>query len=207
VSNRDDRRVAVSRGPGTTRVEIRPLVRGPRAALLLALAVATVLAAALFGGARLAQVWESSLRAGAFSDLPLPVLTLLTLTVGLSTPFALLGLAALAFSEEEVVVDRDSVTVATTAFERTRVARVPLSQLDGWRETWRPLSPWWTWTVRRLAAVERGGRLLPLAAMAGPREKREIALALARATGMKLTDPFGRVVAQAPEPSPPVLTR
>jgi hypothetical protein len=160
---------------------------------------ATVLGAALFGGARLADAWEAGLRAGAFLDLPLPVLVLLTAAIGLSTPFALLGLAVLSFSEEEVLVERDFVTIARTAFERTRVIRIPRSEIDGWRETWRPLSPWWTWTVRRLAAVRRGGRLLPLAPMAGPKEKRRVALALARATGLPLTDPFGRLVSSGAE--------
>lgn len=194
--------MAVSSGPGATRVEIRPLVRGPRAALALSAVAATVLGAALFGGSRLVDVWESGLRAGAFSELPLPLLLLLTATIALSTPFALLGLAVLSFSEEEVLVERDFVTVARTSFERTHVTRIPREEIDGWRETWRPLSPWWTWTVTRLAAVRRGGRLLALAPMVGPKEKRRIGLALARATGLPLRDPLGRLVSAPAEPSP-----
>lgn len=192
--------MAVSSAPGSTRVEIRPLVRGPRSALALSAVAATVLGAALFGGSRLADAWEAGLRAGAFSELPLPLLLGLTATIALSTPLALLGLAVLSFSEEEVLVERDYVTVARTSFERTVVTRIPRSEIDGWRETWRPLSPWWTWTVTRLAAVRRGGRLLALAPMAGPKEKRRVALALAQATGLPLRDPLGRLVTTSGEP-------
>ncbi|HEY7862679.1 MAG TPA: hypothetical protein VIE39_03415 [Thermoanaerobaculia bacterium] len=184
-------------------MEIRPLVRGPRAALALSAAAASVLGAAFYGGSHLADAWEAGLRAGSFAaGVPLPLLFALTATVGVSTPLALLGLAALSFSEEEVLVERDYVTVARTSFERTRVTRIPRSEIAGWRETWRPLSPWWTWTVTRLAVVRSQGGLLPLAPMAGPKEKRRVALVLARATGLPLTDPLGRPVAGDPAEPP-----
>jgi len=152
---------------------------------------AAVAAAALLGCFRLGQAWEAGLRRLDFGDLPLPVLAALSLAVLVSTPLALLGLAALAFAEESIEVDGDRVTVRTTAFERTRVAHFDRSDLECWRETYWPLPPWWTWAVKRLAAQSRG-RLHPLAAAAGPKEKRLIAEALAEATGRPLVDDFGR---------------
>ena len=56
-----------------------------------------------------------------------------------------------------------------------------------------PLSPWWSWSVKRLAARSHG-RLLPIAGGAGPKEKRAIGVALARATGRPLIADFGRVI-------------
>jgi hypothetical protein len=152
---------------------------------------AGVAAAALLGCFRLGQAWEAGLRRLDFGDLPLPVLAALSLAVLVSTPLALLGLAALAFAEESIEVDADRVTVRTTAFERTRVARFERSDLECWRETYWPLPPWWTWAVKRLAAQSRG-RLHPVAAAAGPKEKRLIGEALAEATGRPLVDDFGR---------------
>jgi hypothetical protein len=69
-----------------------------------------------------------------------------------------------------------------------------VAALDCWRETWAPLPPWWSWSVTRLAA-RSGGRLHPIAGGAGPREKRGIGLALARATGRPLVGDFGRLIA------------
>jgi hypothetical protein len=152
-----------------------------------------VIAAALFGIARLVPLWEASLRRGAFTDLPLPVLVFLSLAVGITTPLTLVGLAALAFVEERVEVGPSGVVVSTTAFEKTRVVRLPLGELDCWRETYVPLSPWWSWSVKRLAA-RSGSRIFPIAGGAGPREKRAIGLALARATGRPLVADFGRVI-------------
>lgn len=147
---------------------------------------------ALFGAARLVQIWETSLRRGNFADFPLPWLIALTLAVGVFTPLAASGLAALAFAEETVEIGEDAVTISTTAFEKTRVRRIPLAELECWRETLLPLPPWWTWTVVRLAARFRG-RLEPVAAAAGPKEKRRIARILARATGKPLVGDFGRI--------------
>jgi len=150
-------------------------------------------AAALLGSARLGQAWETGLRRGDFGDLPLPLLILLTLAVLVSTPLALIGLSALAFAEERIEVGRQGITIERTAFERTRTQRLSSRDLECWRETYWPLPPWWTWSVRRLAA-RCAGRLYPVAAAAGPREKREIGIALARATGKPLLGDRGRPV-------------
>ena len=156
-------------------------------------AVVLVVAAALFGATRLVPLWETSLKRGNFSELPLPILVFLTLAVGISTPITLVGLAALAFAEEAVEVGPDEVVISTTTFERTHVRRIPLRELDCWRETSVPLPPWWSWSVKRLAARSKG-RLYPLAGGAGPKEKRAIGLALAQATGRPLVGDFGRTI-------------
>lgn len=179
--------------PGGILVEIRPLVRRARARRRLLAAAGAILLAALFGGVRLEAAWEAGLRKGDFGDLPLPLLAALTLSVGVSTPLALLGLAALAFGEETIEIDGDSITIRTTAFERTRSKLIRREDLECWRETRWPLPPWWTWSVRRLAA-RAAGRLHPLAAAAFPREKRLIGLALSRATQKPLLGDFGRVI-------------
>ncbi len=121
----------------------------------------------------------------------------LTLAVGVSTPVALLGLAALAFAEETIEVGPETITIQTTAFEKTSTRRVPLAELECWRETYLPLSPWWTWSVSRLAARARG-KLVPLAGAAGPKEKRWIGQVLASATGKPLIRDWGRTVAPGP---------
>jgi len=90
-----------------------------------------------------------------------------------------------------VEVSAREVTIRRSAFENTRIRRIPLQELDCWRETLLPLPPWWTWAVRRLAARSRG-RYEPLAGAAGPKEKREIGRILAKATGRQLLDDFGR---------------
>lgn len=162
-----------------------------------------MIAASLFGMARLVPLWEASLRRGSFTDLPLSVLVFLSLAVGITTPLTLVGLAALAFVEERVDVGPSAVVVSTTAFEKTRVLTFPLDELDCWRETYVPLSPWWSWSVKRLAA-RSGGRIFPIAGGAGPKEKRAIGLALARATGRPLVADFGRVIEPAPDAHPPL---
>jgi hypothetical protein len=179
--------------PGGLSIEIRPLAGWRRWRWRLAAAALVVVATALFGAARLVPVWETSLKRGNFSELPFSVLVFLSLAIGVSTPLTLVGLAALAFSEETVEVDALEVVIATTTFERTRVRRIPLADLECWRETSVPLPPWWTWSVKRLAARSKG-RLHPLAGGAGPKEKRAIGLALARATGRELVGDFGRVI-------------
>ncbi|MGH9369415.1 MAG: hypothetical protein ACRD3M_17310 [Thermoanaerobaculia bacterium] len=186
-------RIVVQPSAGGVSIEIRPLVRTRAARWRLGVAGAGILAAALVGGARLARVWETGLRRGAFEELPLEILVPLTLAVGVSTPFALLGLAALAFAEERIEVTPDSIEIRTTAFERTRVRIIPRRQLTAWRETYRPLPPWWTWAFRRLAA-RADGRLVPVAGAAGHAEKRAIGLTLARATGTPLVGTAGRPV-------------
>lgn len=191
MSNRDGDRVRITPLPSGLLVEIRPLVRRRRDRVRLLLVACLLVAAAFFGGARLASAWESGLRKGDFSDLPFPILAGLSLAIGVSTPLALLGLAALAFAEETVEVEKEAVVIRTAAFERTRVRRIPRAELECWRETFLPLPPWWTWAVERLAA-RSGGRLTPIAGMAGPREKRRIGRALARATGVPLVKDFGR---------------
>lgn len=153
-----------------------------------------VAGAALLGSARIGQTWEAGLKRWDFGDFPLPLLILLTVAVLVSTPLALVGLAALAFAEERIEVAPDEITVATTAFEKTRLRRIPLGSLECWRETYLPLAPWWTWAVKRLAA-RADGRLYPIAGAAGPREKRVIGEALALATGKALVSDSGRVIA------------
>lgn len=148
-------------------------------------------AAALLGCYRLGQAWETGLRRLDFGDFPLPLLIALSLVLLVAAPLSLLGLAALAFAEESIEVDAESVTVRTSAFERTRVTRIARADLECWRETLWPLPPWWTLAVRRLAA-RAGGRLHPIAAAVGPREKRRIGEALAAATGRPLVGDFGR---------------
>ncbi|MEO8431457.1 MAG: hypothetical protein ABI592_08110 [Acidobacteriota bacterium] len=191
MANRDGERVRITASPGGLRIEIGALIGSRRERIRLLLAGSVLVAAALFGGARLARAWETGLRRGDFSDLPLPVLSALTAAVGLATPFALLGLAALAFAEESVDVGADEIVIRTSAFERVTVRRFSRADLECWRETFLPLPPWWTWAVRRLAA-RASGRLFPLAGMAGPAEKRRIGAALARATGKPLVGDRGR---------------
>lgn len=192
MSNRGEERIRITAGPAGLTVEIRPLVRTRRGRLRVALLASSVLAGALLGGARLGQAWEAGLKKGDFGDLSLPLLAALSLAVGVSTPLALTGLAALAFAEETIQVDRQAVTIRACAFEKARVRRIPIEEIECWRQTYLPLPPWWTWSVTRLAA-RSGGRLEALAGAAGPREKREIAQVLARATGRPLIDDFGRV--------------
>jgi hypothetical protein len=190
-------RIVVQVSPAGISIEIRPLVRTRAARWRLGLLAAAVLAAALAGGSRLARVWEGSLRRGAFEELPLVALLPMTLAVGVSTPLALAGLAALAFAEERIDVTADEVSIRTTAFERTRVQTIPRRDLVAWVETYRPLPPWWTWAFRRLAA-RVGTRLVPLAGAAGHGEKRVIGLRLARATGLDLLGVSGRPVPGEP---------
>jgi hypothetical protein len=183
--------VVVSSVPGVLRIEIRPLIRTVRGRFRLAAVALILLGSALLGAARLAQVWETGFRRGDFGDLPLPLLVGLTVAVGLFTPLAVVGLAALGFAEETVEVGPEAVLISTTAFERTRVRRLPLAEIECWRETLLPLAPWWTWSVERLAA-RCGGRLEAIAGAAGPKEKRRIAEILAEATGKPLVKDFGR---------------
>jgi len=150
-----------------------------------------VAGAALAGSVRIGQTWETGLKRWDFGDFPLPLLIVLTLAVLVSTPLSLLGLAALAFAEERIEVSPEEITVSSSAFEKTRLRRIPMRDLECWRETYLPLPPWWTWSVKRLAA-RAGGRLHAVAGAAGPREKREIGEALARATGKDLVGDFGR---------------
>jgi hypothetical protein len=189
VANRDEARVVVTSGPSGLTVEIRPLVRTRRGRLRLAILAGAVLAGALFGASRIIQGWESSFKRGEFTELPL--LASLSVAVGAFAPLALFGLAALAFAEETVEVGPQTLTIRTTTFEKTRVRRIPLAELECWRETYLPLSPWWTWAVQRLA-VRWQGRLEPLAGAAGPKEKRRIAEILAQVTGKPLVNDFGR---------------
>ncbi len=193
MNGADGPKVLITARPGGLTIEIRPLVRSRAWRRRLVAGAVIVAASALFGVARLVPLWETSLRRGGFSELPLPVLVFLTLAVGISTPLTLIGLAALAFAEERVEVGAGEVVISTTAFERTRVRRISTQELDCWRETYLPLSPWWTWSVKRLAARSRG-RLIPLAGGAGPKEKRAIGVALAKATGRPLVGDFGRIV-------------
>jgi hypothetical protein len=186
-------RVSIVFRPSGVLVEVRPLLRNARARRRLLATAGIILASALFGGARLGAVWEAGLRKGEFSDLSLPVLIALSLSVGVSAPLALLGLTALAFGEETIEVTSGTIDIRTTAFEQTRARSIPLEQLECWRETLWPLSPWWTWSVRRLAARVQG-RLHPVAGAASPKEKRLIGLALARATGKPLIGDFGRKI-------------
>ena len=194
MSNRDERIRIDARPEGLT-VEIRPFARTRRGRAWLGVCAVVVLAAALYGGAHLFETWEAGLRAGRFADLPLPVLIALTVTVAISTPLAFVGIAALAFAEETISVGRHEVTITTAAFEKTRVRRIARDDLRGWKETYVPLPPWWTWAVKRLAARTDGGRLEPVAGAAGPKDKRRIGIALARATGLPLVDDFGRSIA------------
>jgi hypothetical protein len=199
-SSRDPRVLILPR-PGGLTIEIRPLVRSRAWRRRLTAGAVVVIAASLFGMSRLVPLWESSLRRGSFSDLPLPVLIVLSLAVGITTPVTLVGLAALAFVEERIEVDPSAVVVSTTAFEKTRRLTISRGELDYWRETYVPLSPWWSWSVKRLA-VRSGGVSFPIAGGAGPREKREIGLALARATGRPLVADFGRVIEPGPVANP-----
>jgi hypothetical protein len=174
-------------------VEIAPLVRVRSARIRLVVLTVLVLLGALVAAARLGRAWEQGLRRGGFAELPLPLLIALSAAVGASAPAALIGLAALAFAEERIEVGPEAVTIRSSAFERTRVLTIPRGELLHWRETYLPLPPWWTWAVRRLAA-RAGGRLHPVGGAAGPREKRRIACALARATGKPLIGVWGRRV-------------
>ncbi len=170
---------------------IQPLARARAWRVRMAVLGGAVGAAALLGCYRLGQAWEAGLRRLDFADLPLPLLIVLSLILLVAAPLSLLGLAALAFAEESIEVDAENVTVRTTAFERTRVTRIRRADLECWRETYVPLPPWWTWAVKRLAA-RSGGKLHPIAAAAGPREKRLLGEALAEATGRPLLGDFGR---------------
>ncbi len=184
-------RVAITPRPDGLLVLIQPLARGRAWRRRMAILGAAVAAAVLLACYRLGQAWEAGLRRLDFGDFPLPILILLSLTLLVAAPLCLLGLAALSFAEESIEVDAEGITIRRTAFEKTRIERIPLVDLDAWRETYWPLSPWWTWAVRRLAARSHG-RLHPVAAAAGPKEKRRIGEALAAATGRPLVDDFGR---------------
>jgi hypothetical protein len=184
--------VVVVSGPSGLTVEIRPLIRTRRGRLRFALLAAVVLMGALFGASRIVQGWESGFRRGEFSELPLPLLVTLSVAIGVFAPLALVGLSALAFAEETVEVGPQILTIRTTAFEKTRIRQIPLAEIECWRETYLPLPPWWTWAVQRLAARWHG-KLEPLAGAAGPKEKRQIAQVLARATGKPLVNDFGRI--------------
>ena len=172
-------------------VSIQPLARARAWRVRMAFGAAALGAAALLGCYRLGQAWEAGLRRLDFADLPLPLLIALSLILLVAAPLALLGLAAVAFAEESIEVDAEHVTVRSTAFERTRVTRIRRSDLECWRETYWPLPPWWTWAVRRLAA-RSGGKLYPIAAAAGPKEKRLVGEALAEATARPLLGDFGK---------------
>ncbi|HJW14414.1 MAG TPA: hypothetical protein VJ776_06945 [Thermoanaerobaculia bacterium] len=193
MSNRDEGRVRIRARPEGLTVEIRPLARTTGGRAGLAGASALVLGAALYGASHLADVWEAGLRTGQFSDLPFPLLLGLTLAIAVSTPLAFIGLAALAFAEETIVVGPEAIVIETAAFEKKRVRRISLTEVRCWRETYLPLAPWWTWAVKRLAA-RTGARFEPVAGAAGPKDKRSIGLALARATGKPLLDDFGRSI-------------
>jgi hypothetical protein len=177
--------------PGGLEIRILPLAGRRAWRWRMAVAAAVVAGAALAGSIRLFAAWENGLKRGEFADLPLPVLMLLSVSVVGSTPFALVGLAALAFAEERILVSPEEIRVDTTAWERTRTVLIVRRDLDCWRETRLPLPPWWTWAVKRLAA-SAAGRLHPLAGAAGPKEKRRIGLELARATGKPLIGDFGK---------------
>ena len=186
-------RVAIEPRAGGVVVRI-PALAGDRWWRRRAIVVAaTVAAAAILGSLRLGRAWESAFRRGDFADLPLPLLLFLSAAVLVSAPLALVGLTALSFAEEKIEAGTEAVTIQTTVFERTRTETIPLSELDCWRETIWPLSPWWTWAVKRLAA-RSAGRLHPIAGAAGPKEKRAIGLALAKATGRPLVGDFGRTL-------------
>jgi hypothetical protein len=186
-------RITITPRAGGLTVMIPPLAqdRGWRRRLAaIALAVA---AAALLGAWRLGLAWNSGMRRGDFGDLPMPVLVFLSLAVLVSAPLALVGLTALAFAEERIEVGPEGVTIRTTAFEKTKTTVIASDALDCWRETYWPLSPWWTWAVKRLAASS-GGHLHPIAGAAGPAEKRALGEALAAATGKPLVGDRGRVI-------------
>ena len=184
-------RIAITPRAGGLTVTIPPLVQDPAWRRKIAAIALAVAGAALLGAYRLGQAWDSGMRRGDFGDLPLPVLIFLSLAVLVSAPLALIGLAALAFAEERIDVEPEGITIRTTAFERTRTEAIAADALDCWRETYWPLSPWWTWAVKRLAARSRG-RLYPIAGAAGPGEKRAIGEALAKATGKPLVGDWGR---------------
>jgi uncharacterized membrane protein len=184
-------RIAITPRAGGLTVTIPPLVQDPAWRRKIAAIALAVAGAALLGAYRLGQAWDSGMRRGDFGDLPLPVLIFLSLAVLVSAPLALIGLAALAFAEERIDVGPEGITIRTTAFERTRTEAIAADALDCWRETYWPLSPWWTWAVKRLAARSRG-RLYPIAGAAGPGEKRAIGEALAKATGKPLVGDWGR---------------
>jgi hypothetical protein len=162
--------------------------------LRLAVLGICIAGAATLGSLRLGRAWETAFRRGNFLDLPLPLLVFLSLAVLVSAPLSLIGLTALAFAEERIEVGPEAVTIRTTAFEKIREQRIPAAELECWRETLWPLPPWWTWAVKRLAA-RSAGKLHPVAGAVGPREKRAIGLALARATGKPLIGDFGRAIA------------
>jgi hypothetical protein len=193
MSNRDSERIRIDARPEGLTVEIRPFARSRRGRASLATTSVVVLAAALYGASHLVEAWETGFKAGRFADLPLPVLIFLTLTIGVSTPLAFIGISTLAFAEETITVEPDSVVITTAAFEKIRVRRIAVEDLRCWRETYIPLSPWWTWAVKRLAA-RLDDRFEPVAGAAGPKDKRRIGIALAEATGKPLLDDFGRQI-------------
>ncbi|HSP93248.1 MAG TPA: hypothetical protein VLU06_01760 [Thermoanaerobaculia bacterium] len=193
MSNRDEGRVRILASSGGLRIEILPLARTPGGRARLAAISGVLLAATLYGAAHLGEAWESGLRRGEFADLPLGVLVAMTAAIAVSTPLAFVGLSALAFSEETIAVGPETVTIETAAFEKTRVRRFRLNEIESWRETYLPLPPWWTWAVKRLAA-RVGGTFEPVAGAAGPKDKRLIGIALARATGKPLLDDWGRTL-------------
>jgi hypothetical protein len=183
-------RVAIVPNAGGLTVAIPALAANRGWRWRMAATAVAVAAAALLGSLRLGRAWQAAVQQGDFSDLPLPIMVLLTAAL-LSAPAALVGLAALAFAEEQIETGPDAVVIRTTVFERTRTRTIALNDLECWRETLWPLPPWWTWAVTRLAARSRG-RLHGFGGAATPGEKRAIGLALAAATGKPLVGDFGR---------------
>ena len=184
-------RITITPRAGGLTVSIPPLVQDPAWRRRLAGIALAVAVAALLGAYRLGLAWDSAMRRGDFGDLPMPVLIFLSLSVLVSAPLALIGIAALAFAEERIEVEPETITIRTTAFEKTKTAVIAADALDCWRETYWPLPPWWTWAVKRLAA-RSGGRFYPIAGATGPAEKRAVGQALAAATGKPLIGDWGR---------------
>jgi hypothetical protein len=193
MSNRDEERVCIRPLPEGLTVEIRPVARTARGRAGLTAASVIVMAAALYGTAHLGDAWEAGLKSGRFSEPPLGILAVLSLAVAVCTPLAFVGIFALAFAEETIVVGPEALVIETSALEKRRVRRIELEKLHCWRETYLPLAPWWTWAVKRLAAC-LGDRLEPVAGSASPKDKRRIGLALAQATRKPLLDDFGRTI-------------
>jgi hypothetical protein len=183
-------RVAIVPRAGGVTVAIPALAADRGWRWRMAVTAAAVATAALLGSLRLGRAWQAAVQRGDFTDLPLPIMVVLTAAL-LSAPAALVGLAALAFAEERIETGPDAVVIRTTVFERTRTRTIPMGDLECWRETLWPLAPWWTWAVTRLAARSRG-RLHGFGGAATPGEKRAIGLALAAATGKPLLGDFGR---------------
>ncbi len=146
-------RIEVRTGPEGVRIEIAPPVSLPRFRRRAAVGAAAFAAATLAALLRLSSQWQQAARGGGAAGLPPLLLAGLTLAVLAGAPLATVGLLSLMFTEETLQVSPGELRHELMAFGRCRRRSLPRQPPLELRWTSRPISPWWTWTFVRLAAV------------------------------------------------------